>query len=250
MVGRKLTFLMLAAITSSAAAQGGPPAGRPPQGNPPPGGMPPGGMPPGGMSPGGMPQQGNPQMQGRLPARGMQGQGMLKRAELEQQVRERLGNRLKMELGLNDAQIAKVAETNRKFEEKHRLLLDQERDVRMSIRDEMIRGDTTRQSQVAALLDRIIRNERQRVDLMEQEQKDLATVLTPVQRAKYFGIQEAVRKRMQQMRQQQLQGQSPMDDGNGGMGPGPAGGQPGGPMPFRPNGQLKKRPLGGVPQPQ
>ena len=244
MASRAMTFLMVAAITSSAAAQGGSPPG------PPPGqsrGRPPQGNPSEGVSQPGMPPQGNPQ-QGRLPARGMQGPGPLKRAQLEQQVRERLGNRLKMELGLSDVQIAKVAETNRKFEEKHRILLDQERDVRMSIRDEMIRGDTTRQAQVGALLDRIIRNERQRVDLMEQEQKDLATVLTPVQRAKYFGIQEAVRKRMQQMRQQKMQGQPPVDDGNGGMEPGAMGGQPGGPMPFRPNGQLKKRPLGGVPQ--
>jgi len=184
-----------------------------------------------------------------MPGRGMQaaGLGPQNRAQLEQQVRERLGNRLKIELGLSDAQVAKVGETNRKFEEKHRILLDQERDVRMSIRDEMLRGDTTRQAQVSALLDRIIRNERLRVDLMEQEQKDLATVLNPMQRAKYFGIQEAVRKRVQQMRQQKLQGQPPMDDMNGGMQPGAPDGQPR-PKPFRPQGALKKRPLGGVPE--
>ena len=234
MVNRVMGVLVAVAVAGAAAAQGAPPPSRPPQANPPP--VLDNNPPPGGL----ISQR---RMQGGVPGGR---QGPQDRAQLEQQVRERLGNRLKMELGLTDAQIAKVAETNRKFEEKHRILLDQERDVRMSIRDEMLRGDTTRQSQVGGLLDRIIKNERQRVDLMEQEQKDLAAVLTPMQRAKYFGIQEAVRKRMQQMRQQKVQGQPPMDDGNGGMQPGPDGG-PGRPLPFRPQGGLKKRPLGGVP---
>ena len=128
------------------------------------------------------------------------------RANLEQQVRERIAQVTKERLGATDQQMAKLQETNKKFDEKRRLVVDQERDVRMSLRDEVLRPDSARQAQVAALLDRIIKTQRQRVDLMEQEQKELAGFLTPLQRAKYFALEQQVRQRVNQMRQAQMQG--------------------------------------------
>lgn len=140
------------------------------------------------------------------------------RANLEQQVQQRIGQVTKQQLGLNDAQMAKLQETNRKFDERRRLVVDQERDVRMSLRDEMLRPDSARQTQVAALLDRVIKTQRQRVDIQEQEQKELAGFLTPLQRAKYFALEQQVRQRVNQMRQAQMQGRGRM--GRGGPGPG------------------------------
>jgi protein CpxP len=144
------------------------------------------------------------------------------RADLEQQVQQRIAQVTKQQLGLNDQQMTKLQETNRKFDEKRRLVVDQERDVRMSLRDEMLRPDSARQTQVAALLDRVIKTQRQRVDIQEQEQKELAGFLTPLQRAKYFALEQQVRQRVNQMRQAQLQGRG------GRMGRGQ--GQPGMPM--------------------
>lgn len=132
--------------------------------------------------------------------------GRPNRADLEQQVQQRIAQVTKQQLGLNNAQMAKLQETNRKFDEKRRLVVDQERDVRMSLRDEMLRPDSARQTQVAALLDRVIKTQRQRVDIQEQEQKELAGFLTPLQRAKYFALEQQVRQRVNQMRQQQMQG--------------------------------------------
>jgi hypothetical protein len=125
------------------------------------------------------------------------------RANLEQQVQERMAQVTKERLGATDAQMAKLQETNKKFDEKRRLIVDQERDVRMSLRDEMLRPDSARQGQVAALLDRIIKTQRQRVDIQEQEQKELAGFLTPLQRAKYFALEQQIRQRVNQMRQAQ-----------------------------------------------
>jgi hypothetical protein len=127
------------------------------------------------------------------------------RAFLENQIRQRLGNRMREALGLNDAQMQKLGDLTRRYEEKHRILQDQERDVRMSLRDEVLRSDTTRGAQMTQLLDRYIRNERQRVDLAEQEQKELSSFLTPLQRAKYFGLQEVIRNQIQNLRQQAAQ---------------------------------------------
>jgi protein CpxP len=125
------------------------------------------------------------------------------RAELEQQVRQRIAQVTKQQLGLTNAQMTKLQESNRKYDEKRRIIVDQERDIRMSLRDEMLRPDSARQEQVGALLDRVIKTQRQRVDIQEQEQKELAGFLTPLQRAKYFALEQQVRQRVNQMRQAQ-----------------------------------------------
>ena len=200
MVNPMRVLAMLAAIPMLATAQGGSPPPPPPQGS-------------GGQQSGAMETD---------------------RAALEQQVKARLGQMMKKQMGLTDAQMAKLQETNRKFDEKRRLLVDQERDVRMSLRDEMLSPDSSRSSQVSGLLDRVIRVQRQRVDLLEQEQKELSGFLTPLQRAKYYGAEEQMRRRMQNMRQQQGQArmQGPRQPGarggqmRGGFGRGPGNGPP------------------------
>ncbi len=128
------------------------------------------------------------------------------RANLEQQVRERMAQVTKQRLGATDDQMVKLQASNRKFDDMRRTLVEQERDVRMSLRDEMLRPDSARQGQVAALLDRVIKTQHERVDIQEQEQKELANFLTPLQRAKYFALEQQIRQRVTQMRQQLQQG--------------------------------------------
>src|SRR3990172_10780526 len=195
---RQLTVVMLLALTAGALqAQGGRGGGRV---GPPPG------PPPGGDT------------------------AAPRRAPPGQPGRHRLGQGVKKRLGLNKEQMNKLQETNRKFDERRRILVDQERDIRMSLRDEMLRPDSGRQPQVSALLERMVKAQRQRVDVLEQEQAELGKFLTPLQRAKYFAAEELVRQQMQNMRQQQMgrgagRGGPGMGPG-GGMGPGPGAAQP------------------------
>jgi len=152
------------------------------------------------------------------------------RAQLEQQIRNRIANQLKNGLKLSDDQFAKLQATNKRFEEKRRLLLEQERDARMSMRDLMITGDTTNQAKVSAALDKMMQIQRQRFDLVEQEQKELAGYLTPMQRARFMGMQEQMRRRMDDMRAQAMGRRGMAGPGMGaGMGPGmgPGAVQPG-----------------------
>lgn len=148
------------------------------------------------------------------------------RDSLEARVRQRMAEVVRRQLGLNSDQMRKLGETNRRFEVQRRDLLTRERDVRMDLRDEMESGDTTRQSQVARLLDQMLVVQRQRTDQLEAEQKELATFLTPIQRAKYFAMEEQIRRRVMEMREQ---GMRPPAGGPqrrpGGMAPG---GRPGG----------------------
>jgi Spy/CpxP family protein refolding chaperone len=61
-------------------------------------------------------------------------------------------------------------------------------------------ADAANQQKVAGLLDQLMRLQRQRLDLVEGEQRELAKFLTPVQRAKYLGLQNQLRQRMQELR--------------------------------------------------
>lgn len=124
------------------------------------------------------------------------------RAQLEQQIRNRIANQLKNQLKLSDDQFSKLQATNKRFEEKRRLLVEQERDARMSMRDLMLAGDTTNQAKVSGALDKMMLIQRQRFELVEQEQKELAGYLTPMQRARYLGMQEQMRRRIDEFRAQ------------------------------------------------
>ncbi len=125
------------------------------------------------------------------------------RDSLEARVRERMAAAIQRQVGLNDDQMRRLTATTRKYEAQHRDLFVRERRARTGLREELELGDTTRQAQVQRLLDEMLQVQRQRFDLIEAEQKELATFMTPHQRARYFGMQEQIRRRVDEMRQQQ-----------------------------------------------
>ena len=99
-----------------------------------------------------------------------------------------------------------LGEVNNRYEQERMLLLRDERQMRQALRAEVLAGDSADQTKVAELLDRALRIQRQRLDLTEREQRDLASFMTPVQRAKYVGIQDDLRRRLEEIRQQRRPG--------------------------------------------
>lgn len=128
------------------------------------------------------------------------------RARVEQQLRARMGEVVKQRLGLTAQQMQQLNAANRKFDRDRLALLAQERRVRMGIREQIEAGDRGSQDRIAALLDSTVLLERRRLDLMESEQNELKSFLTPRQRAQYFGLQTQMRQRMEQMRRNRAQG--------------------------------------------
>lgn len=122
-----------------------------------------------------------------------------KRAALEQQFRERTARLTQQRLGLTDQQLRRLEQTNARFAPQLRQLLTQERDVRRQLRQEMMAGNAANQQHVSELLDTAIRLQKQRIAIVEAEQKDLAGFLTPVQRARYIALQAQFRKRAQEL---------------------------------------------------
>ena len=123
-----------------------------------------------------------------------------RRQALERRVRERIAEEVQERLGLSDAQTQRLGETNRKFEEQRRALLAEERAARMGLRAQLVRRDSADQRQVGAFIDQLLSVQRRRLDLVEQEQRELAGFLTPVQRATYLSMQDQMRRRMDEMR--------------------------------------------------
>ena len=125
---------------------------------------------------------------------------------LEQQFRERLAQVVRNRLSLDDAQMERLRQVNTRMERQRAQLLRQERQVRMALRSEVLAGDSAAdQAKVAQLLDDALRIQHRRLDLVEEEQRALAAFMTPVQRAKYFAIQDELRRRLEDIRQQRRQ---------------------------------------------
>ncbi len=123
------------------------------------------------------------------------------RRALEQRFRERFEQILKQRLALTDSQLARVIAVNARLDARRRELFMEERSVRAEMRDAIDGGDdTAAQDRVAQLLERAMKVQRARLDLVETEQRELSAFLTPVQRAKYLGLQEQLRRRVDDMR--------------------------------------------------
>lgn len=122
-------------------------------------------------------------------------------AALQSRVRQRLAAVVKQRLGLTDDQVRQLAAVNASYEGRRHDLMVSERQARVSIRRELQRGKSADQKAVDAALSDLFRIQRTRIDLAEQEQRDLAKFMQPAQRAGYLALQEQLRRRVEQMRQ-------------------------------------------------
>ena len=120
------------------------------------------------------------------------------REELERRFRERSANIVRRELQLNDNQMSRLQGVNRQFETQRVALFAEERRARQALRAELT-ATNPNQQKVATLLDQLMGLSRRRFDIQTNEQRELAKFLTPVQRAKYFGLQNQLRQRLEEV---------------------------------------------------
>ena len=133
------------------------------------------------------------------------------RPVLEQQFRERVAKLTRDRVGLNDAQMTQLQQSNARFAPQLSQVAAQERETRRQLRQEMTATGQANQQHVSDLLDQSVRLQKQRIAIVEAEQKDLARFMTPVQRARYIALQQQFRRRAQELDGQNGQNRS----GNG-----------------------------------
>jgi Spy/CpxP family protein refolding chaperone len=124
------------------------------------------------------------------------------RAILEQRVRQMLAQMARRQLGLNDEQVRQLRGVDQRFEQQRRQLQREEQQTRRALRFALQDSANRDTAKVSQQISQLIQFQRRRADLLDAEQKELAAFLTPMQRGKYLGLQEQVRRRVEQ----QLQG--------------------------------------------
>jgi len=141
---------------------------------------------------------------GAANARVQSSQDSVDRARLEGEVRRGFGRAVRQRVGLSNDQIARLIPLSQRYEQRRRGLQLEERETRMSLRALLLNEATPDQKQVDQLQQRLLSLQKRRVELLETEQRDLAEIMTPVQRAKYMALQEQIRRRLEQMRQRRM----------------------------------------------
>jgi hypothetical protein len=121
------------------------------------------------------------------------------RKQLEQQIRQRLWRVAKQRIGFTDDQMLQLERTSQRFDVRRRQLAQEEKTQRIALRSEILSDSAANQTAIASSLDRLHDLQRQRLDMQTEEQKEFATFMTPLQRAKFLALQEQVRKRLQEL---------------------------------------------------
>jgi protein CpxP len=126
------------------------------------------------------------------------------REELEKRFTRRIDELVTQRLRLSEEQQVKLRDVASRTEQARRVLRREEFALRTSLRDEMRAGDKASEAKVSDLLEQMPRLERRKLDLLEAEQRDLAKFLSPIQRARYFGLQDELRRGMQDLQRRRM----------------------------------------------
>jgi periplasmic protein CpxP/Spy len=132
-----------------------------------------------------------------------QGEGAPGRTALERQVQQQLWRLTRQRVGLSDAQMRQLVPVNQRFETRRRQILREERETRLALRGAVLDSVGADDARVSAQIDRLLQLERERIDLVQEEQRELSRFMTPLQRARYMALQEQVRRRVEQMRRRE-----------------------------------------------
>jgi len=120
---------------------------------------------------------------------------------LQQRVRRAFNDVVRRQLNLSPAQMQTLQRTDQKYEQQRRAVLLEEREARLNLAAAM--QDSTGhadQDKIAQYLDQLVHGQRRRAELLESEQKEFSTFLSPLQRAQYFALRERLSKKLLELR--------------------------------------------------
>ena len=137
----------------------------------------------------------------QVPEPGGPGAGGPRAEQLRMMIEERFAQRVKTELSLNDEQMQKLREAFRADRDRRLHLRDQEMDVRRAIDEQMRPGVAANQDSLGRLQDALVQNHLARAQLEQQQERDLAQFLTPVQRARLTQMRQNLQQRIQTIRE-------------------------------------------------
>lgn len=126
------------------------------------------------------------------------------REALERRFHERMDVIVKQRLQLTDDQHNRLRAVASRTEDARRALRRDELTARTALRREVMAGERADEARVAELLEQIPKLERRKLELMETEQREMSKFLSPLQRARYFGLQDELRRGMQELQRRRM----------------------------------------------
>lgn len=121
-------------------------------------------------------------------------------ARLRQQIEQRFTEHVQQELRLSPDQVTKLRATQERFGDRRRTLLRQQLDRRRALEDQMQPGVAAKDDSVRKLMDGLQAGRGDMVRLEQEEDREMAGYLTPVQRARYQRMREHFLQRVNEMR--------------------------------------------------
>jgi Spy/CpxP family protein refolding chaperone len=116
------------------------------------------------------------------------------------QARQAIERLIRNQVQPTDEQMARIRQIDQQYVPRRTQLNREEQQVRRELRQAMLDTANIDQAKIGQLLDRMVAFPGRKAALMEEEQKSLAQVLSPLQRAKFNAIQEQLRRRIEQGR--------------------------------------------------
>jgi len=131
------------------------------------------------------------------------------RTELMQRIQDRFAARVQEELGLTDAQAAKMRQTTTKWFGFRRDLDSQQRQLRQALAGQLRPGIAANKDSVSRYVSQLIDIKVRYAESFKQESGEMSAYLTPVQQAQYFMMRERLLDRIVEAREQRMQNRPP-----------------------------------------
>jgi Spy/CpxP family protein refolding chaperone len=121
---------------------------------------------------------------------------------LRRELELRFALQVQQQLQLSEEQTTKVRDIMSGYAERRRELELQERQLRMALNSQLRPGIAANPDSVNRLVDAIATGRVSYAQLVQEEMRELSTVLDPVQRGQLFLMRDRLLQRVQEMRQQ------------------------------------------------
>lgn len=129
------------------------------------------------------------------------------RQALQRRVRQAFAGVVRRQLNLDAAKMQQLQRVDQKYEQQRREVLRSEREARFNLKAAMQdSAGHPDQDKIAQYMDQLVHGQRQRADLLEGEQKELAAFLSPLQRAQYFALKERVARKLMELQPDSVAG--------------------------------------------
>jgi hypothetical protein len=130
----------------------------------------------------------------------------VQRERLQEEIDRRFGQVVQQRLGLTGDQSARLRATEERFRVRRRAILRQQLALRFALDGQMRPGQAADADSVRRLMDGIQANRGELFRLEQDQDREMAGYLTPVQRAQYQMLRERLLARLQEVRRERGMG--------------------------------------------